>query len=238
MKASELKNKKYFKGLIYGDAGIGKTVLAASFPGPIEYWDFDNKLSSAVGHFERTSQAERLDAIDVYQFAQFPKEQRIAEWEKRAKLIEDTLKAGKELPFKTLVLDSLTMFTHYILEDYIYRSQKGLKRMPIDIPCMQDYMLLDKHLTRIITGLLSLDCNVIMLGHLSIEKDESLGAILRRPLLTGKFADKLPIFFDEVYVARLENGKRILQTSPEGGYIARSQRGYPKVIPMEIGAIV
>lgn len=239
MKASELIANNYFKGLIYGDSGVGKTVLAASFPGPIEYWDFDHKLSSAVGHFTRTQQTGLLDNIDVHQFGALTRECRIPAWEVRSKAIDDCVREKKALPFKTLVLDSLTTFTHYMLEDYIYRSQRGLKRSPIDIPCMQDYMLLDKHLTRIITGILSLDCNVVMLGHLGVEKDESSGAILRQPLMTGKFATKLPIFFEEVYVARMDaQGNRVLQTTPEGGFIARSQRGYPKQIPMNIKELI
>lgn len=236
MKLSDIAENSFVKVLVYGDSGTGKTCLAASFPGPIEYWDFDGKVSSAAQFFK--SDKSKLDNINVTSFNKYSKETRIMEWEKKARELDGLKKAGK-LPFQTLVLDSLTTFSNSMLDDYIHRSQRGIKRALADIPAMQDYQLLDKHLTQIISGLLALDCNVVMVGHMQVDKDELTGAMLRQPLMAGKFAAKLPIYFDEVYVSRMANdGKYILQTQSDTTYKCRTQRGLPKEIPTSYDSII
>lgn len=234
MKLSDIAPDANVKVLAYGPSGTGKTCLAAGFPGPIEYWDFDHKISSAAQHYK--GQSDRLSSIDVYQFAQLGKHERIAEWEKRLKFID----ANKtKLPFKTLVVDSLTTLSSMMLDDYIHRSQKGIKRALADIPAMQDYQLLDKHLTQIISGLLALPCNVVFIGHMNAEKDESTGMIMKRPLMAGKFADKLPIYFEEVYVSQIDsNGKYVLQTQGDSTMICRTQRKHPKFINSSYDEII
>lgn len=230
MKLSEMSSNSFIKLLVYGDSGTGKTVLAASFAeqGPVEYWDFDHKISSAANFYH--NKPEILKNIDVYQFAHLPKETRMSEWQKRAHQIDTLVRAKQPLPFKTLVLDSLTTFTQYMLENYI-TNNKSIKRPLEGINAMQDYQLLDKHLTQIISSLLALDCNVVMLGHLQTEKDEVSGLVSRRPLMAGKFADKLPIYFEEVYVSKVDSaGKYVLQTRTDSNFKCRTQRNLPATI--------
>lgn len=234
MKLSELALDSNVKVLVYGPSGTGKTILAGSFPGPVEYWDFDHKASSIAQHYKL--EKDRLDNINVHQFAQLGKAERIASWEKRLQFV-DANKA--KLPFNTLVIDSLTTMSAMMLDDYIHRSQKGLKRALADIPCMQDYQLLDKHLTQIISGLLALPCNVIFIGHMNVEKDESSGMIYRKPLMAGKFADKLPIYFEEVYVSKVDSSQKYwLQTQGDASMVCRTQRKHPKEISSSYAEIV
>lgn len=237
MKATELVSSNYFKGLIYGESGAGKTCFAASFPGPIEYWDFDHKASSFVRYMEGDA---RLNDIDVYQFSQLDPNKRIPAWEVRANFVQGLKSKGAPLPFKTLVLDSITTFSMMIMDDYIVRSQTGIKRAIQGINALQDYQLFEKHMSQIITGLLSLECNVVMLAHVSTEKDESTGQIMRQPLIPGKaLGPKLPMWFEEVYVARvLQDGKRVLQTQAKGGFVARCQRRLAVEVPMDVREVL
>ena len=240
MKASELTGTEFFKGLIYGNSGDGKTCLAAQFPGPMEVWDFDGKFNSAVHYLRTIGKAEHLDQIDLYQFAQLPLKERIPAWEVRLKLIDDCVAQRKPLPFKTLVLDSITTLSHHLLEDYIYRSQLGIKRALPGINALQDYQLYDKHMTRVLVGILSLSCNIVVLGHLDSDKDESTGVITKKPLAAGQqLSKKLPVWFEEVYVSMVKpDGKRMLMTKPQGGYIARTQRGLAPEVTMDIKEIL
>ena len=238
MKLSDIALDDYIKLLVYGDSGTGKTVLAAGFPTPIRYWDFDHKISSAVKFYGKED--PRLSQIDVTQFAAFSRETRIKEFQKQLNEITSLANAKKPLPFKTLVLDSLTTFVQYVLDDYIYVSQTGIKRAVVGINALQDYQLLEKHLIQTITAILSLDCNVVCLGHMQIEKDEATGQMIRRPLMSGKFADKLPIYFEEVYVSKIgSKGEFLLQTQPDSTYTrVRSQRKLPKEISSKFENII
>ena len=241
MKANEMVGHSFLKALIYGDSGAGKTCLAAQMPGPIEYWDFDGKLSSAVSYLQRIGKAELLKHIDVYQFAQLPLMERIPAWEKRTQALDALIKAKQPFPFKTVVLDSITTLSHHLMEDYIFRSQTGLKRPLPGINGLQDYGLYEKHMTRMLSGLLAQPINFIVLGHVDVDRDESTGTISRKPLCAGQqLAKKLPIWFDEVYVAKVtSDGKRVLQTQPDATYsIVRTQRGLAKEVPTAVSELI
>lgn len=230
MKLSEVKETNYVKALVTGPSSTGKTVFACSFPGKIEYWDFDNKISSAANFYRK--QPETLARIEVRQFAKMSRETRMKSAITRLQEIQKLQHENKPLPFDTLVIDSLTTFTNYLLDDYIHVSQKGIKRPLEGINAMQDYQLLDKHMTQIITGLLSLEANIVFIAHTQLEKDETTGAISNTILMPGKFAAKLPIYFEEVYFSKVDStGKYVLQTQSDGRTVCRTQRGLPKEIP-------
>jgi len=239
MKASELQDKLFFKALIYGDAGVGKTCLAAQMPGPIEYWDFDHKIGSAIQYLKKTGNQAKLDEIDVYQFGHLKVKERIPEFEKRTKIIDDAISKKQPFAFKTLVIDSITTLSNYIMEDYIYRSQLGIKRPIEGINSMQDYQLYEKHMMRLLLGLLGQDINLVVLGHINIDKDETTGALVKKPLVKGQaISPMLPMWFEEVYAAYTKpDGSRVLQTGPGNNYATRTQRGFPKEIPMTIEAL-
>ena len=230
----QLAQHDYVKLLVYGNSGSGKTCLSAGFPGPVLYLDFDHKISSAAKFYAK--QPELLKNINVEQFAHLKGRARIDKLEAIVKGIYQEAEKGT-LPYKTIVIDSLTTMSSSILEHYLV-AQPGIKRALAGINAMQDYQLLDKQLTTLITGLLSLDCNVVMTGHLNMEKDETTGAVEYKPLMAGKFADKLPIYFEEVYVARVnEKGEYVLQTQSDHKYKCRSQRNHPKEIKSNYQAI-
>lgn len=237
MKLSEVAATNYVKALVYGPSSTGKTVFACSFPTPILYMDFDNKISSAAQFYKNDK--ERLEGITVNQYAKMSRDTRCKQFIADLNAIQKLQYAKAELPFKTIVIDSLTTFTSYLLDDYIHVSQKAIKRALEGVNAMQDYQLLDKHLTQIIPGILSLDANVVFIGHLCIDRDETTGAISNRPLMSGKFADKLPIFFEEVYVSKVDaSGKYMMQTHSDPRTVCRTQRKLPKEIESSYDSII
>jgi hypothetical protein len=237
MLLSEMTTSNDVKLLLYGPSSTGKTITACSFPGPIKYFDFDHKISSAVQFYKQDQ--ERLKQIDVVQFAPMNQKERMKAFMGELFKIQAIQHAKKPLPFKTLVLDSLTTFTTYLLDDYIHVSQTGMKRPEGGVNCMQDYQLLQKHMTQILTGLLSLDCNVIFIAHSQLEKDETTGSITNAVLMPGQLSAKLPIFFEEVYFAKVDaQGKYMLQTHSDSRTTCRTQRKLPKEIPASYNAII
>jgi len=225
MNLSEIKTAGSLKILIEGDSGVGKTCLASTFPGRIMFLDFDNKVDSAAAFLRHKGLTDQLNAIEV---EQFPAQLGISPIDGLTKVISQKLipqqKSGK-MEFATLVLDSITTFSSATLA-HIVKTNPGVKRNPTaqgPQPGLQDYGILHREFQRLIQGLLSLPCNVIMLAHLAIEKDEATGQIMRHAMMDGSFARELPIHFKEVWRLYVKDGKRLVQTQSDHMYNCRSQ---------------
>lgn len=221
---NELKVEDNLKILLYGSSGSGKTCFATALPTPILMLDFDGKADSAA-MYHRADQ-ERLKGIDVRFLAQNFSQSPIAELEKiiREELIPQE-KAGK-MKFKTLILDSITTFSSQTLK-YIVDSNPGIKRVVTkqgQQPGMQDFGILKREFAKLIPNILTLPCNVIMLGHIATEKDDITGEIIRGPAMDGSFARDLPIYFKEVWRCFVDD-KNVhwAQTKSDARYACRSQ---------------
>lgn len=225
MNLSEIRTEGALKVLIQADSGIGKTCLAATFPGPQLYLDFDTKVDSAAGFLRSLGKEEQLKSIEV---EQFPPQLGLSPIDKLSKLINEVLipqqKTGN-MHFKTLVLDSITTFSAATLQ-HIVKTNPGIKRNETRQgaqPGLQDYGILRREFQRLIPGLLSLPCNVVMLAHLAVEKDEATGQILRHSMMDGSFAKELPIYFKECWRMYIKDGKRMIQTQSDHMFNCRSQ---------------
>lgn len=219
-KLSEYAASNYIKLLCFGDSGRGKTVLSASFPIEEEFWDFDNKVSSAAIYYSEDK--DRLAQIDVKPFVTSEFKQIIPNFRKR---FEEVIKLNQEgkLPFKTLVLDSITTFSTILLSSYPH-LYPHIKRAD-GLLSMQDYQILDNELTYIIRTILSFNCNVVVTGHLAVKTDENTGMVYKKPMIPGAFADKVSIYFEEVYLAKNNaKGEYILQTKSDMNTSLRCQR--------------
>lgn len=209
-----------------GDAGAGKTVFGTSFPGISRVLDFDNKIDSAALHWKSVGQAEKLKNIHVTQFAthldaKSPIDELSNIFNKE---FIPQQRAGK-MEFDNLLVDSITTFSSATLK-HIVKSNPGIKRNVTaqgPQPGMQDFGILLREFERIISGLLSLPCNVIMLAHIATEKDDATGQILRHTMMDGSFAKRLPIYFKEVWRIYVKDGKRMAQTQSDHMFSCRSQ---------------
>lgn len=234
MKLSEVKTEDRVKLLLYGDPGEGKTVFAASFPGPIKFFDFDGKADSAALFFK--DNPEVLENVDVVELAGNLVEDPIVNLNK---IINEELipqqKTG-EMHFKTLVLDSITTFSRAVL-NHIVKTNPGIKRNQTKQgvqPGLQDYGILKREFAKLIPGLLSLPCNVVMTAHMDTQKDEVSGEIIRGPIMDGAFSAQLPIYFKEVWRLYTEKDQRLAQTQSNYKYKCRSQiPGLPN--PLDVG---
>ena len=234
-KLSELKSVNQVKALVYGQPGAGKTCFSAAFPGPILFLDYDNKVSSAARYYAK--QPEITSQIEVVNLSAILHDSPINEMIRWTSELSAMQKKG-EYAYKTLVLDSITTFSSAAL-NHIVKTNPGVKRPLPNHPSMQDYGILKREFERLIPGLLSLDMNVVMLGHETMDKDEVTGEIIRGVMMDGSFAQKLPIYFEEVWRAYVdEKGQHMLQTKSDVKYKCRSQiPGLPSPCPMSYAAI-
>jgi hypothetical protein len=246
MKLADLESQNYVKLLIVGPSGSGKTVGACSFQGPIQVMDFDGKISSAASFY--SNDKEKLNSIEVNAYSKIPikgdvklgRKSRMMQFDLDLQAIYNLQNNKQPLPFKTLILDSLTTFADSILEDYRMVSQLGTKRANPDTNSMQDYGLLVNHFKMFLTGMLSLNCNVVFIAHSMLMKDETSGTITNEIMFTGSSASKLGIYFEEVYFAKTnQNGQHVWQTKidPRTNF-CRTQRKLPNEIPADYAEIV
>lgn len=222
---SEIRTEGNLKVLILADSGDGKTCLGATFPGPQLSLDFDLKIDSAAAYLRSRDMNDALNGITV---EQFQPQLALSPIDKLSKLINEVLipqqKTGS-MNFKTLVLDSITTFSQATLA-HIVKTNPGIKRNDTrqgPQPGLQDYGILRREFQRLIPGLLSLPCNVVMLAHLAVEKDEATGQIMRHSMMDGSFARELPIYFKEVWRMYVKEGRRWIQTQSDHMFKCRSQ---------------
>lgn len=231
MKLSEIVPSENLKVLVVGPAGSGKTCFAAGFPTPILVFDFDGKINSAAAFY--ASDKERLAAIEVRDMRRnFEETDHIAEMLRalREEVVPNPTK------YKTIVIDSATTFSAAMLR-HIVKTNPGVKRTSSIQglqPGLQDYGILKREFARILSSFLALPVNFVMLGHVSTDKSDLTGEIIRTPNLDGSFGAELPIYFEEVYRSYMKDGKPFAQTKSDSYYeFCRSQ--IPKLTnPVEL----
>lgn len=238
MNLSEIKTEDNFKLLITGPPGAGKTCFAASFPGPILYLDFDNKVDSAALFYKHKS--ELLKGVEVRQLSPSLNTDPLSELSKI--IIQELIPQQQTgtMKFKTLVLDSISAFSSATLA-HIIKTNPGIKGVDTAQGRMPDrphYGVLLREFGRLIPGLLTLPCNVIMCAHLETYKDANTGVIIRGPMMDGSFDQKLPQFFKESWYMYVDDkGKRWVQTQPDSKFGSlRSQiAGLPNPLCIDKG---
>ena len=247
MKLSDFQSgEKFVKTLILGPSGAGKTVAACTFPGPLMVMDFDNKISSAASFYENDKKL--LSEIEVNSYGKMPiigdaklgRKHRMQAFLDDLKVFYALQNNKKPLPFKTIVVDTITTLTDSILEDYRSVSQLGVKRPNVDQNSQSDYGLLATHFKQIITGVLALDCHVVFLGHTQLSKDENSGVVTNEVLMPGSTASKLGIYFEEIYFAKINSlGQNVWQTKGDNRTaFCRTQRKLPAEMPAHYNEII
>ena len=210
---ADIKPSENLKVLVVGPPGTTKTCFGVGFPYPMLVLDFDNKVNSAAAWYSEDK--ERLKNIEVLNMSRrLDGTDPIAEMNK---LITEELipqqKAGL-MKHKTLMIDSATTFSQAVL-NHIIRTNPGVKRVVSAQgvqPSQSDYGILRREFAKLIPGILSLPMNVVMTAHIKVDRNDITGEIIRYPILDGSFGQELPIYFEEVYVSMMKDGKPFAQT--------------------------
>lgn len=231
---SDIVMGRSLMSLFTGNPGSGKTVAAASYPGPIYFWDFDGRMAPVLKMFP-----DRKDIFyDTY-----------LSFEKALRVMKDWMSYGPpESPdgrkYKTTVADSLTTVSKTIIRDNKKmlrpngnKNQKGL----IQIAEIEDYNYEVSGLEDLLSFLKTMyedyQMHTILTAHVlnyemavpgSIGKTES-----KSQLLTAgkKVAPFIPVVFDEMYHFETESStegtKRFAYTEDFGGHAAKSALPLP-----------
>lgn len=224
--------RPFFKTLVLGDAGAGKSVFAASFPKPMFVFDLDKGISIYV---------DEGGDIDFEQF-----EMSGAGWIAleafKGQFISTHQKA---LHYKTVIIDSTTTMMDMAMERAIQMSPKLINGCPI----WNVHFSIQKNLMQnVLRPIIDLDANIVIIGHLIGDKDETTGQKFITPLLPGNLSERLPTSFGEVLYAQTRTDKTgtsqfVLLTANKGYFKARSRlsgkaRRLPEYVPNNYKAIM
>ena len=199
------QSSKFVKMLTYGDAGVGKTVLAATAPNPIIISAESGLLSLA--HLDiPVIEVKTLDDVsEAYEF------------------ITESADAKQ---FETICLDSITEVAEVMLSTY----KKADKDPRKSYGALADHM---STLIRSFRDLENK--HVYFSAKQTRLEDDFTGVSTFRPAMPGKtLTNGVPFFFDLVMAMRIgeetdDDGKvtkyRYLQTQPDMQYIAKDRSG-------------
>lgn len=216
---------EWLKVMCVGESGEGKSIFAASFPTPGFLFDFGKEVQSY--------KPDALNPDRDFFYEQY--ELSAAGWSKYEKdfvALSRCIKEGKRMPddsgkgqYQTVVVDNISAMTDVSMEKAM---QLDPKRSATGGPLWNVHYQMVKNLMEgRIRQLLNLDCNLVLITHLDVIKDEDGAVIGVEPSLTGKLSADVPAYFDEVYyhTHKMEGGetKWYIQTVPIGRNHGRSR---------------
>lgn len=210
------KRQQYINMLVYGDSGVGKTMLAGSADAspdlrPCLMIDFEGGTESLVRTYPDVEQV------------------RVESW-KQMQTVYDELHRGKH-GYRTVILDSLTeiqKFNMYSIMEELINNRPDLDP---DVPGMREWGKNLEQMRKFVRGFRDLKMNTIFTALAKTDKNEKTGMVTTLPSLSGKLSGEVAAFLDIVcyyYVKRIGTGedaeeKRLLLTKKTETIIAKDR---------------
>lgn len=206
---------KFLKVMIYGDPGIGKTVLSATatqnpaMEKTLVVNIEGGMLSIAGTEAMATDQIKSMKEVEELMWALSSRQ------------------AGFE-DYNTIVIDSGTELQTLSLEGIVAAAKKKKSDRDLDEIYIEDYGKSTACLKRIFRHFRDLPMNIIVtaltkriMPPIASKKTTPLKVL---PQFTSKLADSLSGYMDAVWYMYLdENGQRCILTQPEGAYFAKTR---------------
>lgn len=216
---------QYFNYMIYGEPGVGKTVLAGSA-------DIVPQMRPLLLiDMEGGTESLRNTYPDV-QIA------RVKSWREMQTLynaLYDT-----DHGFQTVIVDSLSEAQKFNMMDIMKGVAANNSKMIEEVPSMREWGINLEQMRKFVRGFRDLPINTIFTCLAQTEKDVRTGKLLYRPALSGKLSGEIAGFLDEVFYMYMkeivdDNGDevnaRILLTSKTETIVAKDRSGQ---LPMTI----
>jgi len=231
--------------IIYGGSGSGKTSILRTCRTPILLHSFDpgggSVLQSQVpwSHYDSCIDNGKILVDSRFENEDPANPTKFELWDK----VYHQLKRDDFFnQLGTYALD-LTTFSQCIMY-YILKQEgragsgmvvkpsldpKEKKMVYAGVPHQNDWMPQMMYIENAIRDLLSYSCDVVLIGHDALVKDEITGAVLKDLMVTGKLTRRIPLLFNEMYhaeVATSASGNTYkLLTQKTGTYQAKTRMG-------------
>lgn len=222
--------------LIFGDTGVGKTLFAGSASlveamSPVLFIDVEGGTKTLAGAgFESIDLLHIKDEID-------PKTGKLVRsaWDALRAVYEELRKG---VPYKTIVIDSLTETYAVALKHQLTVANAREGREDPEIAQLRDYFKVGVQIKTFVRAMRDLNCHVVFTCLDQEVKDDRTGTMKVRPNLPGKLVGEIPAFLDEVFYLKVEQvrekqpdgkekriTKRFMLTQPDGKHLAKDRSG-------------
>lgn len=214
--------------LVVGDSGTHKTHFVAGVP-DIFVYDFDKGMAVARGRdveFQTFKDAPKGSKVYNPDIGIYPWGKA---WPQFIKHLNDlgAEVESPESPYRAIGLDSLTTLSN-ICMNYVLKSDGHLG----DSPHIQHWGAQIQLMEMVMDQLSAWPVTIVMTAHVQRNTNQVTEVIEHLPLLTGKLAGKVGIYFDEVWYTQVkgrgDKKQFTLQTESYGLYKqAKTRHGVP-----------
>jgi len=205
-------NLKYLRFLVYGETGVGKTVLCASAAdvpqlSPILFCDADlGTMSISDRDIDVVPIRGMDDLINVNRYVR-----------------------GHEGEYQTVIVDGLTSLYYQMIRQRLREPDRTKNEDPY-VPSQRDYLHGTFRLRVIIQAFKTAPVNFLATALVDVRQDEFTDIRRVRPALSNKLAQEVGAEFDVVghlsVRAQMQTLTRILQLEPYGGRGAKNRSVY------------
>jgi hypothetical protein len=195
--------------LLIGDGGTHKTYFCSTIPG-VYIFDFDDGMATARGRdveYDLFSEAPKGMKTRFKQYAWGHAWPAI---HKKMDELGDALEKGQGP--KALAFDSLTTLSQLIVNHALLVEGKGL-----DLPHQGTWGVHHNVLKTVFGQLMSWPVHFIMTAHIHRDENDLTKVVEKLPLVAGKAAGFVGVYFDEVYYT-----ERTVNTQKEVKYTVTS----------------
>ena len=195
----ELESSKKINWLIYGRMRTGKTQsLGKVRRFPIMHASFD------PGGWKSLTEVIKDDKVIVLDF-EFDDPDKPTQYDAFTNLMDEYRAAKLFAHVGTFVIDGITSLGSHAMNKVLAESLGGGDRGSAGRlwPQRQDYNPQMVLIMRVVQEALRLPCDVVIIAHEGVDKDDFTGRMMHAPLVTGVLKEKMPACIDEVYYSRI-----------------------------------
>lgn len=224
--------------MVYGPSGSGKTEYGGTWSehGTVLMADADNGILS-IKASPRIKHKDRIYRVPITDKADDPHIKQPIGYLTIKQIVEDVAATGMYGNVKpaTIILDSATTIGTFAMSHTLFVNKRAE-------PVLRDWGQQMKRMIDLVTLARSIkDVNFIYIAHEQYTKDEISGQIWCLPLITGKLAAQISLYFDEVYHSKVmqvgDKSQYVLETKPTGIITAKSRFDLPSPVPTHYDSI-